>query len=151
MTTLVLGLGNDILGDDGVGIEAARGLRALGGTDIEVIESAEAGLALLEILEGYDTALILDAMCTGVHTPGSIVEFGPESFRTVTAPSPHYAGLPEVLAMADVLELSFPRTIRILAMEVEDPYSIHEGLSPAVRAALPEFITRAAALLASNG
>ncbi len=148
--TVVLCLGNDILGDDGVGIEAARLLRdrVRGGTEVK--ESSEAGLALLELLEGYDSALILDSVMTGLRSPGVILEMSRDDFRKITAPSPHYAGLPEVLAMAEALDLRFPREIRILAMEVADPHVIREGLSTEVAAALPAFVDRAVQMLAEG-
>ncbi|MDH7515647.1 MAG: hydrogenase maturation protease [Bacteroidota bacterium] len=146
---IVLGLGNDICGDDGIGIAAVRILRGmLDDACIAVEESSEAGLALVEILEGYDRALILDSIRTGTCPPGTIIEMDTAQFRRVIAPSPHYAGLPEVLDLAERLELRFPSDIRVLAMEVEDPYSIREGLTPCVAEALPRFVERARSILA---
>jgi hydrogenase maturation protease len=149
--TVVLALGNDILGDDAVGLLAARALRKELDEEVDIVESGEAGLALLELLEGYDRALILDAIITGKHPAGSILAFGVEDFRTVVAPSPHYAGIPEVLALAARLGVRFPSQLRILAMEVQDPYSIRETLSVSVRVALPDYIERASLLLDSWG
>lgn len=140
---LVLGLGNDILGDDAVGILAARELNAgLAGT-IEIVETAEAGIALMERMEGRERVLILDSIMTRQCEPGTVLELGPSDFGKVAAPSPHYAGLPEVLDLAGRLGIPFPSEIRILAMEVEDPFEIREGLTPKVAAALPVFIARA--------
>lgn len=136
--TLVLAMGNDILGDDGVGLFAARRLRT--GRNVERVESAEAGLALLEYLEGYEQVVILDAIKTGQHPVGSILRFTTDDFRTIVAPSPHYAGLPEVLSLGQRLGVSLPERILVIAMEVEDPYHIREGLSPAVSDALPGYI-----------
>ncbi|MCC6353277.1 MAG: hydrogenase maturation protease [Verrucomicrobiae bacterium] len=148
---LVLGLGNDILGDDAVGILAARELRAGLPEVVEVVESAEAGLALLERFEGRERVLILDSIMTRQCEAGTILELGPEDFGKVAAPSPHYAGLPEVLALAGRLGIPFPSEIRILAMEVEDPFEIREGLTPKVGAALPGFVARAKEVLAGWG
>jgi hydrogenase maturation protease len=111
------------------------------------VETAEAGLALLEYIEGYDRVLILDAIKTGQHPSGSILHFAAGDFRTVIAPSPHYAGLPEVLALGERLNLKLPEKIRVLAMEVEDPYSIREGLTRVVSDAMPAFIAEAEQLL----
>lgn len=145
---LVLGLGNDILGDDAIGILAARELRPGLPESMEVVESAEAGLALLERFEGRERVLILDSIMTRQCEPGTVLELGPEDFGKVAAPSPHYAGLPEVLALAGRLEIPFPSEIRILAMEVEDPFEIREGLTPKVAAALAGFVARAREVLA---
>jgi len=150
--TLVLALGNDLLGDDGVGLLAARRVRgaleeaAAGGSEnggsecVDIVESGEAGLALLEMMEGYRNAILLDAIVTGAHPPGTIIEFGVEDFARVLAPSPHYAGLPEVLALARRLDVDFPEDIRVLAMEVENPYEFQETLTEAVGRALPGYV-----------
>ncbi len=140
--TLVLGMGNDILCDDAVGLLAVRALREEFGDHVDIVETSEAGLALIEILEGYKKVLILDAIKTDTVPVGTILEYTPNDFQKIVAPSPHYAGLPEVLEMAKRLQLEFPSDIRILAMEVEDPFSIREGLTKLVREALPELIAR---------
>ena len=144
---LVLALGNDLLGDDGVGLLAARQLRDHAAASITVEETSEAGLALMEIMSGYDRVLILDAVMTGEVDPGTIVEFSAENFDRVVAPSPHYAGIPEVLDMSERLGIPFPGDIRILGMEVVNPFDFREGLSPAVGGALAEFVERALAIL----
>ena len=139
---LVLGLGNDILGDDAVGLLAVRRLRAFVPASVEVLESAGAGLDLLDVLEGSDRALILDAIATGRHPPGTVLEFTAADFEKVVAPSPHFAGLPELLQMARQLAIPFPATIAVLACEVADPYQIREGLSAAAADALPALVAR---------
>ena len=143
MRVLLLGLGNDILGDDAVGLLAARALRGSVPENVEVLESSEAGLALVELLEGRDRALILDSVVTGRVPPGSTLEFAREDFRNVTAPSPHYAGLPEILELGERIGAAMPREVRVLAMEVENRYEVTEGLSDAVARSLPAFVTRA--------
>ncbi len=144
---LLLALGNDILGDDGAGLAAARILKKEFQGDVEIVESSEAGLALLELLEGYERALLLDAVMTGGCPPGTVLEFLPEDFQKILAPSPHYAGLPEALQMAQRLDMALPKEIRILALEVENPFEFREGLSPSVEEALPRFVERARQVL----
>jgi len=149
--TLLLGLGNDILGDDAVGLVAARLLRNELQDDVEILESAGAGLELLDLLEGHERALLLDAVLTGEHPPGTVLEFSREHFQKVAGPSPHYAGIPEVLRLAECLGIAFPTELCILAMEVEDPYHIREGLSASVERALPLFVGRAKQILSRWG
>ncbi|MBI4596043.1 MAG: hydrogenase maturation protease [Candidatus Tectomicrobia bacterium] len=144
---LLLALGNDILGDDGVGLVAARLLRNEFFEAVVIVESGEAGLALLEIMAGYGKALLLDAIVTGKYPPGTVAEFRPEDFKRVMAPSPHYAGIPEVLDLAERMKIPFPQEIRILALEVEKVDEIHEGLSSTVEQALPGFIEIAGEIL----
>lgn len=142
MKTLILGLGNELLSDDGVGIWAARALKEQCEGQAEVGESSLAGLALLELLIGYDRVILIDAVKTGRGAPGTLYELTPADLGAVMAPSPHYAGLPELMEVAKALEIEFPREIKIFAIEVEDPYTIGEGLSEPVKRALNEVVQR---------
>jgi hydrogenase maturation protease len=143
---VVLGLGNDILGDDAVGLVTARRLRAVLPATVDVIESG-GGLDLLDLLEGYDRALLLDAILTGKHPPGTIFEFAAADLKNEHAPSPHYAGLSTVLRLADSLEIHFPSIFQIVAVEIENPYEVIEALSARVEAAIPSVISRARSIL----
>jgi hydrogenase maturation protease len=144
---LVLGLGNDILGDDAVGLVAARSLRRQYHPEVEVAEAAEGGLALLDFLEGRSHALLLDTILTGCHPAGTVLEFSRQDFGAAIGASPHYAGLPEVLQLAECLAIPVPATLCVLAMEVEDPYRLQEGLSAVVDRALPGYVERARQIL----
>jgi len=143
MKIIVLGLGNDLLADDGIGhlAVAALELRLAGRADVEA--TALHGLALLDLLIGYDAAVVLDAACTGVRPVGEVHEIDPASLARIESPSPHFAGFPEMLDLAERLELHFPRKLRIIAVEVLDPYTVGGVMTPAVRAALPELCERA--------
>jgi hydrogenase maturation protease len=150
MRTLVLGRGNDLLSDDAVGLLAVRQLQREipPGGGVEVVETGLAGLALLDHFIGFDRALILDSICTGRRAPGTVTEIAPADLHAIEAPSPHFAGLPELLALARRLELPFPTDIRILAIETADPYTLGGGLSPAVEAGLAGLVARAREILA---
>jgi hydrogenase maturation protease len=143
----VLGLGNDILGDDAVGLLAARRLRTLLPDTVDVMESGGAGLDLLDVLEGYDRALLLDSILTGKHPPGTILEFSGADFKTDDARSPHYAGLPTVIRLAENLGIDFPLHLQVLAVEIENPYEVTERLSSSMQEALPVVIERARRLM----
>jgi hydrogenase maturation protease len=140
--TIVLAMGNDIVADDGAGLEVARRLKKENPEGVEIVETGEAGLALVELLEGYENAILVDSIKTGKQAPGTVIEFTENEFKKVVAPSPHYAGLPEVLELAARLNLDFPKRFRIFAMEVENPYEIREGLSPSVEAGIPEMVAK---------
>lgn len=127
---------------------AARLLRE-GPRDYEVVESAETGLALLDHLEGFDQAVLLDAIFTGKHGPGTVLEFGPDDFKMAPAPSNHFAGLPEMIKLAQRLRMRFPKDLRILAMEVDNPIVFRQTLTPEARKALPAFVERARRLLSA--
>jgi hydrogenase maturation protease len=139
---LVLGLGNDLIADDAIGVLAARRLAPLLADRADVVDSPQTGVALLELFLGYQRAIVIDAILTGGLPPGTILELAPSDLRAVRAPSPHYTGLPEMLAMARELRLVFPTEILILAVEVVDLTTIGGPLSGAVEAALPTIIDR---------
>jgi hydrogenase maturation protease len=142
MRTLVLGLGNDLLADDAIGVLAVRGLEPRLAGRADVLASPLHGLALLDVLAGYDRALILDAACTGRHPVGTVFEIDPAALVPVPTPSPHFAGLPELLELARRLELPFPRQFRIFAVEVRDPVTVGGAMTPEVRRALSELCDR---------
>lgn len=144
---LLLALGNDLLKDDGIGTVAAGLLRSEFKEAVDIIEAPGTGLALLELLAGYDRVLLLDAIFSGSAPPGTTLEFCREDFQKAAAPAALYVGLPEVLRQAESLGLEFPRELRILALEVENPFESHEGMSPAARQALPEYLDRARQVL----
>ena len=144
---LLLALGNDILGDDAAGLVAAEALRGDFEDHIDVVASGEAGLALLDILAGYESALLVDSISTGRHPPGTVLEYTSEDFHKVVGPSPHYAGLPEVLELARRLDIEFPREVRVLALEIAPPMDFRETLSPAIQKVMGPFVDRAGTIL----
>lgn len=142
MRALILGLGNEIAGDDAVGILVARAVRAelAGHAEIDVVESAASGLALLEVFAGYDRAIVVDSILTGRHAPGTILEMGMDRIGKVVAPSVHQAGLPELAAVAARLGLGFPLQTRVFAVEVVDATTLGAPMSEPVAAAFDALV-----------
>lgn len=144
--TLLLALGNDILGDDGVAWEIARALTprlSAAGVDVEV--TAEAGIALMEFMSGYERCVLLDAMETDAHPAGTLIELTREDFRETMAPSPHYCGLPEMFAAAERLAIPMPAGLCVLGVCVPDARTIRQGLSLGIAAMMPHLCERVAA------
>src|SRR3990172_110061 len=110
MKTLVLGLGNPILGDDAAGVLAARLLkeRLAGRPGVEVDEEYHGGLRLMERLAGYDRAILIDAICTGQHPPGTILHLGPDDAPTQHTASSHDVNLPTALKLAQAINIKMP-------------------------------------------
>ena len=143
---LVLALGNEQLKDDGVGLAAGRALDRLYAGRVDVVEAPESGLGLLDHIVPYRRVLVLDAIQQG-DEPGTIKEFGIQSLTPVPSPSPHYIGLPMAMEIARRMGLPLPDEMIILAMEVEDPFFIEEGLTDKVARALPEYIEQGRRIL----
>jgi hydrogenase maturation protease len=140
-------MGNDLLRDDAVALHAARALRERFRAVVDIEETGEAGFALLEHLGGRERALLLDAVCTGAHPPGTIVTYDEADFIPLDSPSPHYAGVPDLRVLAARSGIPYPAELHILAMEVEDPHTIAEELSQAVCEALPAYVEAAAEIV----
>lgn len=147
MKPLVIGLGNDLMGDDAIGILAARSLKGQVATRADVVESSLHGVALLDIFIGYRRAIIIDAIHTGTRPPGSIFDLDPATLEATISPSPHFSGLPELQTIARELGLDFPKEVRIAAVEVSGAFEIGQPMSPAVAKALGPLIKRVKRIL----
>jgi len=132
MKILILGLGNEFFGDDGIGICAVRALAPEIKSQVDIVESSLHGVALIDLLAGYDRVIIVDAIQTGSHPAGTLIELDASELRPVSCPSPHYAGLPEMIQIARELDLEFPVRIKILAVEINTPFTFGSVISSAI-------------------
>ena len=108
---LVLGVGNLLMGDEGVGIHAVRELmkRPLP-PHVNVVDGGTAGLDLLHLMEGYSRVVIIDAVEAG-EEPGAILRFTPEDITSQDgelAISLHQTELLEVFSLAAYLGRDLP-------------------------------------------
>jgi hydrogenase maturation protease len=141
---LLLGLGNDILTDDCIGLRVVQELqRELAGHPaIDFRETTEMGLALLDFITGCRTVVIVDSIQTGKAAPGFLHELDAADLTQLTGRTPHFLGVTETLALGRQLGLPMPEQVRIFAIEVEDPFTLGTGLTPALQAALPGILER---------
>jgi hydrogenase maturation protease len=146
-SVLVLGLGNDILTDDAVGLHVVQAVRERLADEagIEVKATTEMGLALLDEIAGRESLVLVDSVQTGKAPAGRIHEIGPAGLSSVARTSPHFLGVGETLALGQKLGLTMPRRIRIFAIEVADPLTLGTRLTPAVERAVAEAADRVAA------
>lgn len=143
MSLVILGLGNDLLGDDGVGLLTVDRLEGRFGPDVALRRSEQSGLYLLESLLGYDDAILIDTVPG--DRPGRVRELEEREIEPLRVPSAHYAGLPEVLAVARLAGLAMPRRLRIFAVEIEASQMIGTGPREVVMAAVPTLVDRTVA------
>ena len=146
---LLLGLGNDILTDDAVGLYVVGELRAklAGLPSIDIRETTEMGLALLDFITGYRAVVIVDSIQTGKAPPGFLHELDPTTLTQLSGRTPHFLGVSETLALGRQLKLPMPEQVKIFAIEVEDPFTLGTCLTPTLRSALPGVTERVAAAL----
>ena len=133
----ILGLGNDLLADDGFGFAVARELERLFGRQVEVICSSASGLALLDALAGASQLLVLDTWQTGASAPGTLYRADEATLPAARGPSLHYVGLLDTLALGRRLQMPMPSDLAIVAVEPADCLTVGGPMSAAVEQAIP--------------
>lgn len=151
MKTLILGLGNELYGDDGVGHHVIRRLKrdtdllqgsALKKGDLDLIESPLTGLALLDIITGYDALIIIDTIKKTDPVPGRIHELEENQLRHLPGPSPHYVSIPQAIDIGNRIGLKTPSEIKVIGVEAKNLYHLGEGLSEDMTVAIPRIIQK---------
>ncbi len=100
------------------------------------------GLALLDFITGYRTVLIVDSIQTAGRSRALFMSSMPGALRQLTGRTPHFLGVSETLALGRQLGLPMPEQVKILAIEVEDPFTVGTTLTPALQEALPGIVGR---------
>jgi len=141
MKTIILGLGNTILTDDGVGIYVSRLLKPRitddGRRTTDIQEASVGGFNFIDVLAGYDRAIIIDAIHTKDGTPGEFYEIDPNCLKpSVRISSLHGIDLATACDMARKMGVDFPDEIKIYVMEVEDEFTFGEECTPIVKGSM---------------
>jgi len=148
----VIGIGNLLLQDEGVGVHAIQMLQRQYDYKpaINLIDGGTTGLDLIPLVENCEKVLFIDAMDLK-KTPGSIVELRDDEiqFQLNTKMSLHHLGLQDLLATLKLIEKS-PPAIHLIGIQ---PYSIETGidLSEEMTIAIESLITLAVSKLQSWG
>jgi len=150
--TVVIGLGNPLMADDGIGLVALERLAGDWdlGDGIELVDGGTWGMNLLPLLEASDDVIFLDAIRTGA-APGTVVTLEREELPRglMLKMSPHQIDLREVLAL---LALRGTLPARLVALGIApDRVEMSTALSAVAEAALPALLQRVTALLAERG
>jgi hydrogenase maturation protease len=139
--TLVLGLGNTILTDDGVGIHVVREVAArCARDDVAFAEASVGGLRLLDVIRGYRRIILVDAIQTKNGQPGEIHHLHPNDLQaSLHSGSTHDLSLPGALALGRGLGMTLPtdEDLSIVAIEVADVLTFSETCTQAVAEAIP--------------
>jgi hydrogenase maturation protease len=140
MKTLVVGLGNPILGDDGIGIRVARAIantNCVADSKVEFLEASLGGLALAEQLQGYDRVILVDAIQTRGGKPGAVYRLNLDDLPSYHADSIHDTSLATALQVFRHQGGHVPSQITIIAIEAVNLHDFGETLTPEVEAAIP--------------
>jgi hydrogenase maturation protease len=143
MKTLVLGIGNDILGDDGVGIHVARAVaRKISAKEARVEETGAGGLSLLELIKGHEQLIIADAILTDNTQVGKIHRLTLKDLaKTNNSITPHDAALVTTLEIGHSLfPGEMPREVVVYGVQTSNVEQFSGKMTPAVKAAVPEVV-----------
>ena len=146
MRTVVVGVGNPILGDDGVGIHVARELK--GKVDVDVREAYTGGLNLLDLIIGYDRAVLVDAVYLDGMRAGEVKALSLDDLESAHSSNPHDATLMEAIEVSKRMgERRLPRDIVLVGIRIDPVNDFSETLSPAVEASIPDAVREVMGLL----
>ncbi len=145
MKTLIVGLGNPILSDDGVGVKVAYAVEEALSPNIPenmtITEASVGGLRLMELVEGYDRVILIDAIMTTEHDYGTIHRMTLHDLREITptvhSASAHDTSLVTALDAGEQMGLHMPKEFDIIAVEVENVMDFSLEPTLAVAAAIP--------------
>lgn len=146
IATIIVGLGNPILGDDGVGWHVAKQVSETlrqnpqAGPQVVVEFLSLGGLSLMEHLIGYDRAIIIDAIDTGDGPHGSVQCFSLERLPDNSGghlTAIHDTSLQTALQVGRSMGAHLPQDITIVGVESPYVYDFSESLTPPVAAAVP--------------
>ena len=144
MRLAILGLGNPILGDDGIGPRVAQELenhpRIQNLPNLEIVPFYRGGLSLMERLVGFDQAFIIDSIEGLDNSPGTIHRLSLDDLPTLNVNSSHDISLKAALEFGKKLGLKLPESIIIYAIEIESKFEFTEMLSKEVEASIDPLV-----------
>jgi hydrogenase maturation protease len=134
---LILGIGNVLMGDEGIGVHVARRLRELKlPSGVESVDGGTGGFYLLEMTQGARRVILIDATVDD-RPPGSIQclspRFSSDYPRTLTA---HDIGLKDLLDA--LLILGDPPDVTLFAVSISPPTEVSMELSPGIESVIPK-------------
>ena len=151
MDALVVGLGNEHRGDDGVGPAVARRLRGLRRAGVAVVETSGDAATLIDLWDGRDLVVVVDAVRTGSPV-GTVFRRESEDVRPVfdlPATSTHGVSLGEAFELGRALG-RLPRRLVLYGVEAGD-LRVGQPMSPSVARAIPSVVDDVLRETAPNG
>jgi hydrogenase maturation protease len=140
MKTVILGLGNPILTDDAVGIKIAQKLKEEN-PKLEVIETSEAGIALLDLITGYDKLIIIDSIKNEQGKPGELYKLGLEDLKPAKDfSSSHGIGIATAFELGKGLGYKMPKFVSIYAVGIKDNTTFGEKCTEEVEQRMPSIV-----------
>lgn len=138
---LIMGIGNLLMGDEGLGVHLARAMEKEALPEkVDILDGGTAGFNLMSYFEKYPLVVMVDATLDG-RTPGTIRKVTPRFSKDFPpAMSTHDIGLKDLIEGLNILD-RLPE-IRLFVVSIAEVQPLHIGMSPEVEAVFPELIRR---------
>jgi hydrogenase maturation protease len=138
----IIGLGNEMLSDDGLGIRVVRELRnRLNDRFVVFEELSVGGLQLFDSLIGTEECIIVDAIKTGSQPAGTLFRFiQTADNKPVTLTSSHQIDLGQILGLARFMGAPLPRRLTVYGIEAEDITTFRDACTAQVSKAIPKLV-----------
>lgn len=139
---LVLGIGNDILTDDGIGPRIVQQLEKENFPSLFAFQTATVGgLEVLEIVTGFRQVIFIDAIKTQGGIPGTVYCLTPDNFmETLNLTNLHDIDFLSALRLGEELDMDLPAKIGILAIEIVEDKVFSVNFSPQINEKYPEIL-----------
>ena len=140
--TLILGIGNNILTDDGIGSRLVNDLiKSFSKPEVHYGVACCGGLEILEYIKDYERVVFIDAIRTQNGRPGDVYYFIPSDFRETS----HLSNLHDVsflsaLKLGHALNLGLSNDLHIIAVEIIEDMEFSEDFSPQIKQRYPEIL-----------
>lgn len=142
--TIILGLGNEILGDDAFGLLVARSLKEAGAAvHADVVECSASGFRLLDYLEGYDRAILIDSYLCPERPLGEVLAFEIEDDRgPLPSSGSHFFSFPQTIAAGRAMGMHLPTRVTAYCAVIHGHEFSDKGISEALKPAVEEIVRR---------
>jgi len=136
--TIIVGIGNSLFSDDGVGLLVAQTLKSEYLDDqTTVIETLFGGLDILELITGFEKVIAIDAIKTGENKPGTIYRFDINQVQSPEKAYPHEINFITSLKLYRKLGWALPNEIIVFGIEVQNVDDLNQPCTSKVIAAIP--------------
>jgi hydrogenase maturation protease len=137
--TAIVGVGNTLMGDDGVGVQVARSLLGEGPLPdgVEVVLGETAGMALLPYFRECRSVIFVDAIDAGAE-PGAVFRFDPDEAGVTRLRSNNIHGMGVGYLLTTARWTGADPEVVVLAVQVGDVRPVPDTLTPEVAAVVPE-------------
>lgn len=141
---MILGVGNDILMDDGIGPKTVQALEKQNSLpNFEYHTTTLGGLEILEFINGYDWVVFIDAIKTRGGIPGSVYEFTPEDFKeTLHLTNIHDISFLTAIELGKQLGLNIPGTMHIFAIEIIEDQVFGDEFTPPLQEKFDQIVAQ---------